>query len=88
MMTMFEMQQPPAPLTPYQFLMRFTQPERSGIRTEASSDAVLSDFLYVLDHAQEVIITDPMIKAAVNYLTTVPASSPILTAARASAILS
>ncbi len=76
------------PLTPYEFLMLFTQTERIGIMALQSSNPAVADFMNLLAHATEVDILNPMTIEAVNYLTTVPTSSPVLTAARAAAILS
>lgn len=62
----------PAPvsrtLTKLEYLRRFTQQERVGIRTAAKTEPVLEDYLALLDLAQEVSLDDPDTVAAVTLL--------------------
>lgn len=47
------------PLTKLQFLRRFTQDERIAIREAAKLNAVMEDYLRMLDLAEDVFLDDP-----------------------------
>lgn len=66
--------QPPNPskrFTAYQFLLRFTPQERAAYRAAAFLDPQIADFMALAQAAQEIITTDPMTIAGMNYLVTV-----------------
>ena len=69
------------PMSRLEFLQRFTTAERLAIR--ASTDPGVSDFLFLLDHADTVTTTDALTQQGVNYLV----SLGLLTATRAAQIL-
>lgn len=54
--------------TAYEFLTRFTQQERSALRTAAQTDDLVADFSQLLTAAQEVISDDPVTVQAMDYL--------------------
>jgi len=55
-------------LTKLEYLRRFTQAERIAIRQAAAQNAVLDDYLKLLELAQEVNLSDPDAIAAVQML--------------------
>lgn len=57
--------------TAYQFLLRFTAEERAAFRAAALTDPMVADFQQLAQAAQEVINTDPMTIAGMNYLVSV-----------------
>lgn len=57
--------------TAYQFLLRFTAEERAAFRAAALTDPMVADFQQLAQAAQEVINTDPMTVAGMNYLVSV-----------------
>jgi len=69
--------------TAYQFLLRFTQQERSAYRAAAQTDDLVADFLNLATAAQEVVNDDPMTVAGMDYLVSIG----ILTPQRKSEIL-
>lgn len=78
--------QPPNPtrrFTAYQFLLRFTPQERMAYRAAAFLDPQIADFMALAQAAQEILTTDPMTIAGMNYLVTVG----ILTESRKNQIL-
>lgn len=54
--------------TAYEFLTRFTQQERSALRTASQTDDLVADFSQLLTAAQEVISDDPVTVQAMDYL--------------------
>jgi hypothetical protein len=58
----------PKILTKLEYLRRFTQEERIAIRQAAAHNAVLDDYLKLLELAQEVNLSDPDAVAAVQML--------------------
>jgi len=62
---------PPQSWTAYQFLLRFTAEERAAFRAAALTDSMVADFQQLAQAAQEVINTDPMTIAGMNYLVSV-----------------
>ena len=72
------------PMTSFDFLNRFLQPERIAILTLAQTDMETADFMNMLNHAQSVMLNDPSIVAGVNYCAS---KIPAITADRAAAIL-
>jgi len=71
------------PLSRYEFLNLFTQPERLAIRTAGKTDVVIEDFLAMLDNAAGVYLTNPDVVAGINYFVQVE----VLTQTRATEIL-
>jgi len=75
----------------YAFYRLFTPAERIAIRTLGNTDPVAYDFLHTLEMtiaaSGRVVATDPDLVAGMAYLQAQPSSSPVLTAARAAAIL-
>jgi hypothetical protein len=57
--------------TAYEFLNRFTYQERAAYRSAASTDDLVADFMSLAQAAQEVVNTDPMTVAGMNYLVTI-----------------
>jgi hypothetical protein len=57
--------------TSYQFLLRLTAQERMTIRQLAATDPNVADFLMLAQSAQEVVSTDPMTLAGMNYMVSV-----------------
>ena len=55
-------------MTKLEYLRRFTQDERVAIRAAAKSNAVLEDYMALLELAQDVNTTDADTVAAVNML--------------------
>jgi len=62
---------PPQLWTAYQFLLRFTAEERAAFRAAALTDPIVADFQQLAQAAQEVINTDPMTIAGMDYLVSV-----------------
>lgn len=54
--------------TSYEFLNRFTASERASLRAAASSDVTVADFLELAVAANEIINTDPVTIAGMDYL--------------------
>jgi hypothetical protein len=69
--------------TSYEFLLRFTDVERAGIRAAAQSDSAVADFLMLAQAAQEIINTDAATIQGMDYLVT----AGLLTQARADEII-
>lgn len=67
----------------YQFLLRFTNQERTSIRTAAASDDAVADFQQLAGAAHQIVNTDPITIAGMDYLVSVG----ILTQARRDEIL-
>ena len=57
--------------TAYEFLLRFTPQERATFRASATTDPMVADFMSLAQAAQEIITTDPMTIAGINYLVSV-----------------
>lgn len=76
---------PPVPLswTAYQFLLRFTEAELTGIRAASINDPVTWRFLTLATAAQEINSNDPTTVAGMDYLV----SQNLLTAQRKAEIL-
>lgn len=70
-------------LTKLEYLRRFTQDERVAIRTAAKANAVLEDYLALLELAEEVNLGDADTIAAVQMLE----AAGLLAAGRAGEIL-
>lgn len=70
-------------MTKLEFLRRFTQDERVTIRTVAKTNAVLEDYMAMIDLAQEIDTSDADTKAGVQMLEAVG----LLAAGRAQEIL-
>lgn len=90
------LQDPPPPAQvaawpAYDFYRRFTQAERIAIRQLAATDPAAMDFMQTLDHTiasgSRVLANDPDLQAGLTYLQAHPAGTPVLTAARAAALL-
>lgn len=62
---------PTITFTSYQFLTRFTADERATIRSMAKTDDQVADFLMLATSAQEIINTDPVTLAGMDYITSV-----------------
>lgn len=75
--------EPREPLTPLEFMRRFTVQEEAAIRTSARTDAIVEVFLSRLDAAQLVHLDNPETIAGVNYCVSINA----ITAMRGSEIL-
>lgn len=56
------------PLTVYAFLSRMTPQERIGIRAAAKTDAVIEDFMALLDRAAAVYPLNADVQAGLGYL--------------------
>jgi len=69
--------------TAYQFLGRFTDAELLAVRSRSQTDAATWRFLTFATAAQEVVSSDPMTVAGMDYLVSVG----ILTASRKAEIL-
>lgn len=54
--------------TALQFLTRFTSAERATLRSAASSDSTLADFLMQLECAHEIVNTEATTTAGMDYL--------------------
>lgn len=54
--------------TKLEFLTRFTVPERVAIRTAAKTDAIVEDFMALLNIAEFISSLDPNLKPALDYL--------------------
>lgn len=82
----------PARCNAYKWYRMFTLAERTAIHALANTDANVVAFMHVLEMCisagYDVVSTDPDLIAAMNYLQTVPASAPCLTAARAAQLIS
>lgn len=72
---------PPQPLLTGFWIMRFTPQEFQGIA--ASTDPVVQQFMYALNHTTQIDLTTPNVINGVNYL----ASTNLLTSARVAAIM-
>lgn len=70
-------------LSVLQFLQLFTQSERIAIRTAGASNAIVDDFLYMLDHTTQVVLTDNLTIEALAGLV----QAGLLTQSRANTIL-
>jgi hypothetical protein len=55
-------------ITPFDFLSRFTQAERAAIRTAAAGNALIADYVAMVDAAPAVVLTDTLTIAGVNAL--------------------
>lgn len=85
-------QQPAPKMWPaFDFYRKFTSAERIAVRELAKTDMHADDFLRTLDNtiaaSANVRADDPDTIAGIAYLQTVPAGSPVLTAARAAEIM-
>lgn len=74
---------PPAPLSPLDFIRRFTKAERKDIRRAAKQDEDLDDFLYLLQMAGSVHLDNQDTIDGVNALE----QAGIIAAGRAAEIL-
>lgn len=54
--------------TSYEFLQRFTAEERALFRAAAQTDQLVADFVQLAGAAQEILNTDPVTTAGMNYL--------------------
>lgn len=54
--------------TSYEFLNRFTAAERATLRAAANSNTTVADFLELAVAANEIINTDPVTIAGMDYL--------------------
>ena len=73
----------PPILSPYRFKRRMTAQERVAIRTAASTNAAIYDYMDMLDTAPSVNLTDSLTRDGINTL----AAAGLLTTARATEIL-
>lgn len=82
---------PPQQWAAFDFYRRFTAAERIAIRTLAQTDPVAADFMATLDatiaSGARVLANDPDLQGGLSYLQAHPAGSPVLTPARALALL-
>jgi hypothetical protein len=69
--------------TAYQFLLRFTEAELTGIKQDAVTDPVTWRFLTLATAAQEIINNDPTTVSGMDYLV----SKNLITAQRKQEIL-
>ena len=67
----------------FEFLNRFTPAERASFRAAAQTDQLVADFAQLAAAAQEILNTDPVTIAGMNYLVFLG----LLTEARAAEIL-
>ena len=67
----------------YEFLQRITAEERASFRAAAQTNALVADFAQLAGAAQEILNTDPVTIAGMNYLVFLG----LLTEARAAEIL-
>lgn len=74
---------PPASLSQLDFLRRFTVQERVAVREAAKTDAIVADFLDLLNRATEIHVDAPDTIAGIGYLVSVS----LLTEPRAAEIL-
>jgi hypothetical protein len=70
------------PMTVYEFLKRFTTSERIAVRNKAKTDAIVDDFMDLLNRSGAVYPANPDVTAGLNYLVSVG----VLTSARAAVI--
>jgi hypothetical protein len=54
--------------TSFEFLQRFTPTERAAFRAAAQTDVIVADFAQLAGAAQEIINTDPVTIAGMDYL--------------------
>lgn len=54
------------PMTHYQFFQRITPAERIAIRRMAQNDAIIADFLHMLDRADDVAL--PLVREPLLYI--------------------
>jgi hypothetical protein len=54
--------------TSYEFLNRFTAAERAALRAAAETDSTVADFQELAVAANEIINTDPVTVAGMDYL--------------------
>lgn len=54
--------------TSYEFLQRFTAEERAAFRAASQTDQLVADFAQLAGAAQEILNTDPVTNAGMNYL--------------------
>lgn len=80
-----DLPKPPNPpiLSPYRFKRRMTAQERVAIRTAASTNAAIYDYMDMLDTAPSINLTDSLTRGGINTL----AQAGLLTTARATEIL-
>lgn len=75
----------------FDFYRFFTVPERIAAHALAATDPIAAEFLNTLENAiagQALVMSnDPDLLAGMQYLQASPASAPVLTGARAAAIL-
>jgi hypothetical protein len=74
-------------LTPFAFVQRFTPAEYARIVDLASTNPVVAGLLARLEVVSSVHLFNEEAQQGVGYLTTVPASDPIISPARAATIL-
>jgi len=67
------------------WLLRFTPQEFVGIM--ASTDPIVQQFIYALNHTTSIDLTDSTVVNAVGYLSTNPSPTPLLAPARVATIL-
>lgn len=72
---------PPKPISTGKWILRFTPQEFQAIN--ASTDAMVQQFMYALNHTTDLDLSDPDMVNGVNYLV----SLNLLGAARAAAVL-
>jgi hypothetical protein len=73
----------PETWTKYEFKQRMTAAERVAVRAAAASNAVVADFMDLLDSSGVVIRANPNVLAGLNYLESIA----VLGAGRASEII-
>ena len=67
------------------WLLRFTPQEFAGIM--ASTDPIVQQFIYALNHTLQIDLADSTVVNAVGYLATYPVNAPLLLSSRVAAIL-
>jgi hypothetical protein len=61
----------PPKWTSYEFFLRLTPTERAAIRQLTNTDPNVADFLMLAQSAQEIVSSDPMTQAGMNYMVSV-----------------
>lgn len=69
--------------TSYEFLLRFTPEERAAFRASSLTNSTIADFQQLASAAQQILNTDPMTIAGMDYLV----SQGLITEARKLEIL-
>lgn len=73
------------PIATVQWILRLTPTEFAGIMS--STDPVVQQFVYALNHTLQINLSDPTITNGVDYLSTEPSGSPLIDPSRVAALL-